>query len=386
MLFFTAYVWLHLALAWCQGGPIRALPFFVIAVLMFLVCWGLVLLGHVFSMPLGLRNAFFFVSVTFMVFELWFGTAMLLCDGANLAVWLVRHIAHAPPAARLLSWRMETLICTALALVAAIVGFIQTGRPNVNHVVVADSRIPAEADGYRIMLCSDIHLITPYRTAVLDKAEAAIAQWRPSLFLHVGDFIDGPRSGDLSALVDRIAKWSFPDGKYGSFGNHDGYADWQISRQWHERAGVTLLGNRVERPETSPRPWLHLTAVDDQAVWIENYHKGIDPAIEAAAIENSEQVPAPPSETFNILLRHRPDLRADGYPGWQLMLSGHTHGGQFFPFSLSIPLTYPYCTSRIHSLENGLRLYICQGTGFWGPPFRLLVPPEITIIELQHAS
>ena len=386
LLFFTAYVWLHLSMAWCQGGPLRALPATAIAALIFLLGWGLALLGHFLPLSLGSRNTLFLVCATFMVFELWFGTAMLLCDAINVVLRLVRHLAHGGAAAPPFPWRMEALAGVALVLVASIVGFLQTGRPNVRVVSIADARIPAEADGYRIMLCSDLHLITPYRSAILDKVEAAAAEWRPSLFLHAGDFIDGPRSGDLTALCDRLAAWSFPDGKYGSFGNHDGYADWQVSRQWHERAGIALLGNRMGRPEASPLPWLHLTAIDDQAVWIENYHKGLDPAAETEAIALCEKVPAPPEETFNILLRHRPDLRKDGCPGWQLMLSGHTHGGQLFPFSLSIPLTYPYRTGRLHTLENGLRLYICQGTGFWGPPFRFLVPPEITIVELHHAS
>ena len=385
LLFFSAYVWLHLSLAWCQGEPFRALPALAVALLIMAFCWGPVLLGRLFTSSLNVHNVLFFASVTFMVLELWFGFAMLLCDGANLAAWLVRHVGHAPAAGRLLSWRTEALVGAVFTLAAAVVGFIQTGRPNVRHVTVADARIPSEADGYRVMLCSDLHLITPYRTAILERVEAAIAAERPSLFLHVGDFIDGPRSGDLSALTERVAAWSFPDGKYGSFGNHDGYADWTVSRQWHERSGITLLGNRIGRPEAAPLPWLHLTAMDDQAVWIENYHKGIDPAVEAAAVALGEEVPAPPDDTFNILLRHRPDLRKDGCAGWQLMLSGHTHGGQLFPFSLSIPLTWPHATGRLYRLENGLRLYICQGTGFWGPPFRLFVPPEITIIELRHA-
>ncbi|MEJ2068644.1 MAG: metallophosphoesterase, partial [Deltaproteobacteria bacterium] len=90
-----------------------------------------------------------------------------------------------------------------------------------------------------------------------------------------------------------------------------------------------------------------------------------------------------PVDRFVLLLKHRPHLVPQGQRGFDLQLSGHTHGGQIFPFSLFVKMLYPEYAGLME-LEGGKHLYVSRGCGTWGPPIRLFAPPEITIIDLVH--
>ena len=83
-----------------------------------------------------------------------------------------------------------------------------------------------------------------------------------------------------------------------------------------------------------------------------------------------------------ILLKHRPDVSKAVLGRFDLQLSGHTHGGQIFPFWQFVRLFYPL-RPGLHRLENGAALYVSRGAGTWGPPMRVLSPPEVTLITLK---
>jgi hypothetical protein len=88
---------------------------------------------------------------------------------------------------------------------------------------------------------------------------------------------------------------------------------------------------------------------------------------------------------FVILLKHQPVVAADAARLFDLQLSGHVHKGQIFPFGLIVRLVYPVRTG-LTELPAGGRLYVSRGTGTWGPPMRVLAPPEITLIEIAAAA
>jgi len=89
------------------------------------------------------------------------------------------------------------------------------------------------------------------------------------------------------------------------------------------------------------------------------------------------------SENFNIYLKHRPELADGDAANFDLMLSGHTHGGQIFPFTILVKLTNKYLAG-LYELGGGALLYVSRGTGSWGPPVRFGATPEITLIELRR--
>jgi predicted MPP superfamily phosphohydrolase len=91
-----------------------------------------------------------------------------------------------------------------------------------------------------------------------------------------------------------------------------------------------------------------------------------------------------PDTDVRLLLAHQPvSVFAAQDVGFDLQLSGHTHGGQYFPFSLLVRLFQPF-VAGLHRLER-MWLYVSRGTGYWGPPMRLGAPAEITLIELVPA-
>ena len=85
------------------------------------------------------------------------------------------------------------------------------------------------------------------------------------------------------------------------------------------------------------------------------------------------------SDGFVLLLKHQPSISKEAY--FNLQLSGHTHGGQLFPFGLITRLYFPK-NYGLHELANNKLLYVSRGTGTWGPPVRVFAPPEITVIDL----
>jgi hypothetical protein len=92
-----------------------------------------------------------------------------------------------------------------------------------------------------------------------------------------------------------------------------------------------------------------------------------------------------PKDKFTILLKHKPVINQGSAALFDLQLSGHTHGGQIFPYSI-FPLLEFKITSGYRELVNGSSIYVSRGAGTWGPPIRLLAPPEVTIIEIEAAN
>ena len=91
------------------------------------------------------------------------------------------------------------------------------------------------------------------------------------------------------------------------------------------------------------------------------------------------------SQVFTILLKHRPTVENESLGQFDLQLSGHTHGGQIFPFNLVVKHYYPN-QNGLYQLDQGSTLYVSRGTGTWGPPMRFLSPPAVTLIEVTRVG
>ena len=382
LLFFAAWNWWLLQRAILQNASGNTLKIgrIALAIFMLLLYLGIIPVVKNLSLDSLAAQRFLKLFYSVQVLGLWFGFTGLFLTGWNLVSRTSWHLAPRPTA----------LVCIGIALLAAIIGYVQTGSPKLKRYDISLSGVPTETDGYKILLLSDLHLIQLYRTSVLDAVAQAIDAEKPDIILHSGDFLDSPRHGELTALLQKIAAWNAPDGKYAVFGNHDGYAGWRDSLEVHQQAGFALLSGRTQTAAAFPRPWLHLAGMDDSWIWMKPHFPAKaadgDEILDrkAAYARSCEQIPPPVPNACNLLLCHGPDM-ADVMPeGYDAMLSGHTHGGQLFPFNFVLFFTCKYPTSAWSALKNGGRLYICRGTGTWGPPFRLFVPPEMTLITLHH--
>lgn len=302
-----------------------------------------------------------------MAWLFWFVTIHLAFGLWNRGVQALARLA---PGVRRILVRPRPGVAAALILIATgtVWGVREAASPRVREYRVT---IPCWLPGtppVRLVQVSDVHL-SVFRGAAWSRSVAhRVAALRPDLLVSTGDLTDSPGAD----LADQTAEWATlrpPLGQFAILGNHDYYSGWAGAIAFHRQAGFRLLrGETVEVGDG-----LRLAGLDDPA----GSHMGV-PCFCAPGLLNA--LPPAPGR-YTILLRHQP-IPTPLAPGvLDLQLSGHTHAGQVFPFGAIVKAFYP----RLQGwYPMGLaRLYVSAGTGTWGPPLRLLAPPEITLFILE---
>lgn len=255
-----------------------------------------------------------------------------------------------------------------LALVLSAVGIVQGNRPpKVESLELALPQLPAQLDGLRVVQLTDLHLGTILGERWLAARLREVRTLAPDLIVVTGDLVDG-NARHVERLLPFLRQLKAPLGVFAVTGNHEFYAGLEPSVRLLREAGFTVL--RDENVEV--RPGLVLAGVDDLTA---RRQYGIQHEALEKALKNRPQGAC-------ILLSHTPwQVEKAAQLGAQLMLSGHTHDGQIWPFSYLVRLSYPYLggTYRV----GGLTLHVSRGTGTWGPRLRLWKPAEITLITLR---
>jgi predicted MPP superfamily phosphohydrolase len=191
------------------------------------------------------------------------------------------------------------------------------------------------------------------------------------LIALTGDLVDGA----VSKIRNDVAPLGTMKSRYGTFvctGNHEYYAgaeDWIAE---FRRLGMNVLLNQHAIVEHDGRKILIGGVTDEQGARFIDHHVSDPEACLAGA----------PGCDVKVLLAHRPGSVYQA-AGFDLQLSGHTHGGQFFPWNLVVKLVHPYAAGLARHEKTWL--YVSRGTGYFGPPFRLGAPSEITVLELVRA-
>lgn len=262
------------------------------------------------------------------------------------------------------SGKVLFFLSVGLALGAYLYGYLEARHPQVEHLKIESTKIPREIGAIRLVQVSDIHMGLIVRGERLERILRKVEELKPHLIVSTGDLVDG----QMDSLERAVILWRSihpPYGKYAVTGNHEFYAGIGHALSVTREAGFKVLQGDASRP----LPGLCLVGVDD-------------PAGDLMGFPVARDLP-PRGNEFTILLKHQPSVspRHDGR--FDLQLSGHTHAGQLFPFSL-ITALYFKRQAGFYPLENGSMLYISRGTGTWGPPVRIFAPPEITLIELRH--
>jgi len=261
-------------------------------------------------------------------------------------------------------------ICAGVAVVLAAYSMLEARRPVVRRVRVPTEKLRGEP--LRIVQLSDLHLGRYMGKRALWQVVKLVQAQHPDVVVSTGDLWDGGPSGreELAGLLARIEA---PLGKFGVPGNHEFYAGLESATEFARLARLRLLSNELVQPTAG----LSIVGVSDPAArrW------GLEPSAREA-----ELVRQAPRSDFVLLLKHRPLVEHESVGLIDLQLSGHTHGGQIFPASLLLPFFYRYGGGLTRLAEEGGHIYVSRGTGWWGPPMRLLTPPEITVIELVPES
>lgn len=264
----------------------------------------------------------------------------------------------------------------ALALTATLIGLINAQRrARVVDVDIPMSHLPAALHGFTIVQISDIHIGPTIKRGYLDAIVDAVNAINADMIAVTGDLVDGSVQM-LSPHTAPLARLTARHGAYFVTGNHEYYSG---ATAWI--AEITRLGLRVLSNE---HVVLHHDGAALVVAGVPDYsahhfvpaHRS-DPAAALAG--------APAEIRHRILLAHQPRTApAAAAAGFELQLSGHTHGGQFWPWNLFVRFQQPF-TAGLHRL-NDLWVYTSRGTGYWGPPNRFGVPSEITRLRLVATS
>ncbi|MDP8567657.1 metallophosphoesterase [Methylophilus aquaticus] len=269
----------------------------------------------------------------------------------------------------------SAILTIALALSVSLIGFFNARRlAQVINIEVPLRNLPAQLHGFRIVQISDIHVGPTIKQGYLARIVDRVNTLEADLIAITGDMVDG-RVSDLAHHTLPLSRLQARHGSYFVTGNHEYYSgalEWISELQ---RLGVhVLLNEHVQLSHDGAL--LVLAGVTDYHAGSFYDHHHSDPH---AAMAGAPQ--AAPS----ILLAHQPrSAQAASAAGFDLQLSGHTHGGQFWPWNYFVPLQQPY-TAGMHRLEN-LWVYVSRGTGYWGPPKRFGAPSEITCLTLVAAN
>ena len=265
----------------------------------------------------------------------------------------------------------------ALAALAAVsVGALAALRgPHVRHVDIPVEGLAPDLDGFRIVQISDLHAGPTMRRAYVQRVVDMTRALAPDLIALTGDIVDGsvPR---LAARIAPLAALASGERAFFVLGNHDYYSGaspwtahfegmgFRVLRNAHVTiargaarlliGGVVDFAARLSDPDARPRPDL---AIDGDA-----------------------------GAAFRLLLAHNPKIAPLAErAGFDLQLSGHTHAGQFFPWTVVIHAVHGRHAAGL-SRRGRLRVYVSAGTGTWGPPVRLGTRPELTLLRLVAAN
>jgi predicted MPP superfamily phosphohydrolase len=260
------------------------------------------------------------------------------------------------------------------ALAAMVLALIAVGQalrpPVVRDHAVRLAGLPAELDGTVLVALSDLHIGSPAAGRWIEHLIERVNGMRPDLVVLLGDIVDGD-PGRLQPMLPLLRELRAPLGVWAVTGNHEYYMGVEESVALLEAAGYEVLRDRW----AEAAPGLVVAGVDDLTA--RRQFGDREPAV-APLLESG-----PPAGT--ILLSHSSwEAETAAASGAGLMLSGHTHEGQIWPFNYLVRLRYPLLGGRYDI--GGMAAIVCRGTGTWGPPMRLWRPSEIVRVRLVAAG
>ena len=273
---------------------------------------------------------------------------------------------------------MANAVSLGLAGIAGamtVAGYYEARRiPRVKDIAIPITGLPGGLQDFRIIQLSDIHLGPTikgdYLQAIVERCNSLDAD----MVVITGDLVDG----FTHTLGNDVASLKQLRSRHGTFfvtGNHEYYWGAEDWIELLEVLGVRVLINEHHRVRHAGAHLL-LAGVTDYSAhrYVPSHASNPQQARDHAG-----------SADVSILLAHQPKSAfAGAAAGYDLQLSGHVHGGQFFPWNFMIKLVQPF-NNGLHRVDEKMWLYVSAGSGYWGPPNRLGVPAEITQLKLVRA-
>ena len=304
-----------------------------------------------------------------------FSTLMVLTLLRDLALGLLWAVDFLAPGGLVLAWG-RTVSAQAVPLLgglSALLGFLNARRTAaVVRVDVPIPGLPPAWQGFTVAQISDVHVGPTIRQRYVRRIVDRVNTLQADVVAITGDLVDG-RVNELAAQVAPLADLRSRHGTFFVTGNHEYYSGAPAWIDELRRLGLTVLLNEhvVIAASDAGRPLVLAGVTDFSAGHFDPAHRS-DPVRALAG--------APP-DAVRLLLAHQPrSAAAAADAGFDLQLSGHTHGGQFYPWNLFVRFQQPF-TAGLHRWGT-LWVYTSRGTGYWGPPNRFGSPSEITMVRL----
>lgn len=297
---------------------------------------------------------------------------------ARDAAWLVARAAGALPADA--ERRRALFEMTGLGVLVASAGSFSFGlvralrRPAVVDVTVAIADLPSALEGFRIAQISDVHIGPTIKRDFIESVVETVNAVGADLVAITGDLVDG----SVEELREHAAPLGLLTARHGTWfvtGNHEYYSGALPWIAELERLGIRTLINTHAVIEHGAARMVVAGVTDYSAASIMPEH----------ATDAARAIAGAPGDAFRLLLAHQPrSAYAAEKAGFHLQLSGHTHGGQFFPGTLLVRLVQPF-VEGLNRLGT-MWVYTNRGTGYWGPPLRTTPSPsEVTRLTLVRA-
>ena len=254
-------------------------------------------------------------------------------------------------------------------------GFVEAKRtPTVIYIDVPIAHLPQELNGFSIVQITDIHVSPTIKRGWVSMIVEEVNKLNGDLIVLTGDCVDGSvrhLQNDVTPLADLHA----PYGNFFVTGNHEYYSG---AEEWVNK--INRLGFRVLLNEHTVIPYNNTSIL---LAGVTDFNG--DQYIPSHKSDPHQALSGAPVCDVKILLAHQPkSIYAAADAGYDLQISGHTHGGQFYPWNFAVRLAQPYI-SGLH-LHNKTWIYVSRGTGYWGPPIRVGAPSEITVLTLRSQS
>ncbi len=300
-------------------------------------------------------------------------------DVVRLALFLGKHAstrgapaAPLDPERRLLLGRLFGALTAAVAGSLGVVALREgLKRVELKRLEISLGRLPRALDGFSIVQLTDVHIGPTIGKTFLDDVVTRTNAVAPDLIVITGDLVDGSVAS-LREMVAPLARLKAKHGVYFVTGNHEYYAgveEWMVELG---RLGVRVLRNERVIVGDGANSF-DLAGIDDHSS--HGSAPGHGPDL-SRALEGRD-----PAREL-VLLAHQPKAIHEAEKnGVGLQLSGHTHGGQIWPWNYLVKLQQPYIAGLAR--QGGTQLYVSRGTGYWGPPMRLGAPAEVTHIILR---
>ncbi len=326
------------------------------------VVFALLSISFVVASLLAWRSSNLAVRILYRISAVWLGV-LSFCFLAACACWTVYG------ASRLFGLHPDqptlVAVCLGFALLVSLYGVVNAGWTRVRRVVVKLPNLPESWRGRVAALVSDTHLGHVRGARFLRRIVTTLTRLKPDIVFIAGDMYDGTVA-KVNEMAAPLAKLAAPWGAYFVAGNHEEFSD---STKYFD--AVKLSGVRVLNSEKVTVDGLQIVGVHYRDSTNDDRFRA---ALRGAAVDRNRA---------SILLTHAPDrVSITEQEGFSLQLSGHTHGGQFFPFTWITSRLYGKFVYGLQRLGN-LLVYTSYGAGTWGPPLRVGTKPEIVLLQFE---